>query len=309
MMIYYVIVILFVFLFYVTYKAENFEKRGRKNVGIVVVFFLYISYNYFIKGIGETMSNTQNFQGIQRLLSHVRRAVDTYDMIQEGDKIAVGVSGGKDSLALLTALSQLRSFYPQKFEIMGITIDMGFENTDFSPIENFCRQQGIVYKQVKTKIAEIIFDVRKESNPCSLCARMRRGVLHDTVVECGFNKLALGHHYDDVVETFMLNLFYEGRLGAFSPVTYLSRKGIFMIRPLVFASEKEISAFWKKNDLPVVKSNCPADGKTKREEMKQLLSDLDYKSRGIRTRIFGALQRSGIDGWHPNLESDERTNS
>ena len=170
---------------------------------------------------------------MKRMLSFVRRAVDDYKMIEDGDKIAVGVSGGKDSLTLLEVLNEMRIFYPKKYELVAITVDMGFEGSDYSEIEEFCRRLGIVYKVVKTEIAKIIFDVRRESNPCSLCARMRRGSLHAAAQELGCNKVALGHHYDDAIETFMMNLFFEGRLGCFSPVTYLSNRKITLIRPLV----------------------------------------------------------------------------
>ena len=171
---------------------------------------------------------------LQRILSFTRRAVDDYKMIEDGDKIAVGISGGKDSMTLFTALAELRRFYPKKFEVCGITVDMGFPGSDFSSVEEYCRRLDVEYKTVKTDIAKIIFDIRKESNPCSLCAKMRRGVLHSTAKEMGCNKVALGHHFDDAIETFMLNLFNEGRLAAFLPVTYLSRKKTTLIRPLLY---------------------------------------------------------------------------
>ena len=233
----------------------------------------------------------------KHLLSYVRRAIDDYEMIEDGDKIAVGVSGGKDSLTLLAALAGLRVFYPKKFEIIAITEDMGFEGSDFSAIEEYCRSLDIPYFIEKTDIAKVIFDIRKESNPCSLCAKMRRGALHGDAKKYGCNKVALGHHFDDAVETFMLNLFFEGRIGCFSPVTYLSRVGIKMIRPMIYMPEKDVRYFANKVDLPVVKSPCPADGNTQREEMKQLLAELDRKHDGLRYRIFGAMQRGEIDGF------------
>lgn len=234
---------------------------------------------------------------IKRILSFTRRAVDDYEMISEGDKIAVGVSAGKDSLTLLAALAELRRFYPKKFELTAILVDMGFEGMDFTPVAEFCRELDVPFVISHTKISQIVFDVRKEKNPCSLCAKMRRGALHDECIRQGCNKLALGHHFDDVVETFMLNLFFEGRLGSFSPVTYLSRKDITMIRPLIYAQEKDVRYFVNRFPLPIVESTCPADKTTERENMKKLLSDLERNNKGLRHRIFGAMQKSGIDGY------------
>lgn len=233
----------------------------------------------------------------KRILSYTRRAIDDYGMIEAGDKIAVGVSAGKDSLTLLCAMAQLRRFYPIPFELIAITVDMGFEGADFSGIRAFCEELGVPYHVVPTEISHIIFDVRKEKNPCSLCAKMRRGALHNAAKELGCTSVALGHHFDDAVETFMLNLFFEGRLGCFSPVTYLSRVGIKLIRPMLYMPEKDIRYFASKVELPVVKSPCPADGNTQREEMKQLLRELDRKHDGLRYRIFGAMQRGEIDGF------------
>ena len=233
----------------------------------------------------------------KHLLSYVRRAVDDYNMIEDGDKIAVGVSGGKDSLALLAALAGLRVFYPKKFDLIAITEDMGFEGSDFSAIDAFCRELNVPYFVEKTDIAKVIFDIRKESNPCSLCAKMRRGALHGDAKKHGCNKVALGHHFDDAVETFMLNLFFEGRIGCFSPVTYLSRADLTMIRPMLYMPEKEVRAYAAKAELPIVKSPCPADGNTKREEMKQLLHNFERSHPGLKYRIFGAMQRGEIDGF------------
>ena len=237
-------------------------------------------------------------ENIKRVLSDVRRAVDDYEMIQDGDKIAVGISGGKDSLTLLCALADLRRFYPKKFDLCAITVDMGFSTPmDFSAIQALCDSLEVPYHITKTEIAKIIFDVRKESNPCSLCAKMRRGVLHNTAKELGCNRVALGHHFDDVVDTFMLNLFFEGRLGCFQPVTYLSRADLHLIRPMIYMPEKDVRYFSSRAELPVIKSPCPADGNTERAEMGKLLADLDRKHKGLRYRIFGAIQRSGIDGF------------
>ena len=234
---------------------------------------------------------------MKRILSYTRRAVDDYEMIHEGDRIAVGISAGKDSLTLLHALAGLRRFYPKKFELVAITVDMGFEGMDFTPIRELCERLDVPYIIAKTEISRIIFDVRKEKNPCSLCAKMRRGALHNAAKEAGCNVVALGHHFDDVVETFMLNLFYEGRLGCFQPVTYLSRKDITVIRPMIYMPEKDVRYFANRVELPVVKSTCPADGNTERESMKQLLHTLERENKGLRYRIFGALQRGNIDGF------------
>lgn len=234
---------------------------------------------------------------LQRILSFTRRAAEDYDMISEGDRIAVGISGGKDSLTLLLALAEMRRFYPVHYELVGITVDMGFPDTDFSAIAAFCEKAGVPYHVVKTEIAHVIFDVRKESNPCSLCAKMRRGALHTAAKELGCNKIALGHHFDDAVETFMLNLFHEGRLGCFSPVSYLSRRDLTMIRPLIYAKEKDIRYFVNHTDLPILASPCPEDKHTERETMKQMLQAQEKLLPGLRHRIYVALCKGGIDGW------------
>jgi len=208
----------------------------------------------------------------RRVLSYVRRATDDYEMIREGDRIAVGVSAGKDSLALLVALAEMRRFYPKKYELVAITIDMGFAGADFSAVERLCESLDVPYRVVKTEISTVIFDIRKEKNPCSLCAKMRRGALHSAAKEMGCHAVALGHHFDDVVDTFMLNLFFEGRIGCFQPVTYLSRTGLRLIRPLIYMPEKEVRYFANREQLPVIKSPCPADGNTERAEIKKLLS-------------------------------------
>lgn len=236
-------------------------------------------------------------QDTKRLHSYIRRGVDDYQMIEEGDKIAVGVSAGKDSLTLLCAMAELRRFYPKKFELIAITVDMGFDGSDFSEIKKLCEELNVEYHIAPSQIAKIIFDIRKEKSPCSLCAKMRRGALHNAAKELGCTSVALGHHFDDAIETFMLNLFFEGRLGCFSPVSYLSRIGLKLIRPMIYMPEKDVRYFASKNDLPVVKSVCPADGNTEREEMKNLLNELDRKHKGLRYRIFGAMQRGEIDGF------------
>lgn len=235
---------------------------------------------------------------IKRILSYTRRALDDYQMLSAGDKVAVGVSAGKDSLTLLCAMAELRRFYPVPFELVAITIDMGFEGMDFAPIQALCDELNVPYHIIPTEISHIIFDVRKEKNPCSLCAKMRRGALHNAARELGCNTVALGHHFDDAVETLMLNLFFEGRIGCFSPVSYLSRTEIKLIRPLLYLPEKDVRYFATKANLPVIKSPCKADGNTQREEIKRLLADLDRRHDGLRYRIFGAMQRANVDGFH-----------
>ncbi|MDF2686028.1 MAG: putative ATPase of the PP-loop superfamily implicated in cell cycle control [Clostridia bacterium] len=234
---------------------------------------------------------------MNKVLGPIRRAIDDYSMIEEGDRIAVGVSGGKDSTMLMVALNRLSLFYPKKFSIVGITLDMGMAGMDFTPIKNIAAQEGIEYIIKPTKIADIVFNVRKESNPCSLCALMRRGALHDTALQLGIKKIALGHHYDDVLETFMLNLIHEGRIGCFRPVTFLDRKEITVIRPLIYMEERDVRSCVKRNSIPVVQNPCKANGHTERQKMKDMLKGLETDYKGVKLRIFGALQRSGIDGW------------
>ncbi len=237
---------------------------------------------------------------IQRILSFTRRAVDDYDMIKDGDKIAVGVSSGKDSLTLLASLAEMRRFYPNKYELCAITVDMGFEGTDFSAVKEYCQKLNVEYKVVKTEIAKIIFDVRKETNPCSLCSKMRRGVLNSTAKELGCNSVALGHHFDDAVETFMMNIFFEGRLGCFSPVTYLSNSDIYVIRPLIYTQEKDILYFSRHSELPITESCCPENHATERENMKNLLRKIEADNKGLRHRIFNAMCKGNIDGFKPH---------
>ena len=239
---------------------------------------------------------------MKRLLGHLRRCVEDFNMIDEGDKIVVGVSGGKDSLALLMGLHGLSRFYPKRFSVCGITLDMGFPGTDFTPVDEFCKKLGVEYKVIKTDIAQIVFDERKESNPCSLCAKMRRGALHDAAKSVGSNKIALGHHYDDVVETFFLSLFYEGRINCFSPATYLDRKDVTVIRPMLYVQEMDIIGLQKRFEMPVVRSKCPADGNTKRQYIKETIRNLEKENPGLKDRLFGAVARSGIDGWNINKE-------
>lgn len=233
---------------------------------------------------------------MQRILSFMRRAVDDYSMIEDGDKIAVGVSGGKDSVTMLMGLAALRRFYPKKFELEAITLDMGFEGADFFSVAKLCDEIGVNYTVVKTDIKAVVFDIRKETNPCALCAKMRKGALNEKALEMGCKKVALGHHNEDVIETFFLSLFYEGRLNCFSPVTYLDRKGVTLIRPLIYTPEKLVKSFAKNNEIPIVKNPCPADGNTKRERMKQFVMQQYAEDKGFKERVFGAITR-GLDGW------------
>lgn len=226
----------------------------------------------------------------------MRRAVEDYNMIDEGETIAVGVSGGKDSLMLLAALSKLSEFYPKKFHVVAITLDMGFDGMDFSPVREFCESISVPYYIDKTDIKKIVFDLRQEKNPCALCANLRRGALHSAAKDRGISKIALGHHYDDAIETFMLSLIYEGRVSGFAPNTYLDRRDVTLIRPLIYVEEKEIRSYTKSNALPVVKSTCTADGNTKRQYIKDLIYDIDKDAKDVKKRLFTAM-RNSVDGW------------
>ena len=234
---------------------------------------------------------------MKRIVSRVRKAVEDYDMIKDGDRIGVGVSGGKDSLVLLGALAMLSRYYPKKFTVVGLTLDMGYK-PDYSGIQKYCDELGVEYIVKPTNIAEVIFDYRKEENPCSLCAKMRRGALNDLAIEQGCQRVALGHHNDDVLETFLLSLLYEGRINCFTPVTYLDRTDLYSIRPMIYVREGDIKGVAKRLEIPVIPSSCPVDGNTKREEIKNILADLDKSvNAGLKKRLFTAIQTSGMDGW------------
>ena len=238
---------------------------------------------------------------MKRITSCVRRAVEEYDMIQEGDRVAVGISGGKDSLVLLGALANLSRYYPKKFSVVGLTLDMGY-NSAYSKIKKYCEGFGVEHLVKYTNIKEVIFDYRKEENPCSLCAKMRRGALNDFAIEQGCNRVALGHHNDDVLETFMLSLLYEGRINCFSPVTFLDRTGIYQIRPLIYVREGDIRGVVKRLDVPVLKSSCPVDGETKRQEIKEIIAELDKTvNPGMKKRLFTAISNSNISGWKKGI--------
>lgn len=227
----------------------------------------------------------------------IRRAVEDYGMIQDSDRVAVGVSGGKDSLVLLLALDRLRKYYPKQFELEAVTIELGFDGMDFSPVAELCARLDVPYTCVKTDIKQIVFDVRKEDNPCSLCAKMRRGALSNLLRERGINKLALGHHFDDAVETFMMSLLFEGRLSCFRPVTFMDRSGVTQIRPLIYAGEQKIMNLADSLDIPIVENPCPQDKASKRYEIKQLIKTLSATYPDMKSKVFGAMQRLPLPGW------------
>lgn len=236
---------------------------------------------------------------MQKIVGYMRKACQEFKLIENGDKIAVGVSGGKDSLVLLAGLAKMRRFAEFSYDLHCITLDPRFGGTDgnYSELEKLCNSLNVPFTLIRTDIAEIVFDIRKESNPCSLCSKMRRGALHDAAKAAGCNKIALGHNNDDVIETFMMNLFREGRIGCFAPKTYLSRKDITMIRPLVFAPENKVLSCCLRNNFEIVKSKCPADKTTVRQQTKEFFDEMEKKDKGFKLRIFGALRKNGINGW------------
>ncbi len=238
---------------------------------------------------------------LQQLMSQTRRAIDDYGMIHTGDKIAIGISGGKDSLTLLYALHGLQRFYPEKFDLEAITVDLGNPDFDLSHIRHLCETMQIPYTVVKTEIAQIVFEERKEKNPCSLCAKMRKGALNDAVKKLGCNKIAYAHHKDDIVETMMMSLIYEGHFYSFPPITHLDRTNLTVIRPLMYVSEADVKGFCRKNQLPVVKSPCPADGYTKRQYVKDLLRKLNLENPGVKERMFSAIINGNISDWTPRI--------
>ena len=237
---------------------------------------------------------------MQKILGYIRRACQEFDLIEEGDKIAVGVSGGKDSLVLLAGLAKMRRFYEKKYEVYAISLDprFGGEDGDYSAVEELCRELDVPFTLVKTDIGEIVFDIRKEKNPCSLCANLRRGTINSVAIREGCNKIALGHNQDDVLETFLLNLLYTGSIGTFSPVSYMDRSGITLIRPLIYTPEKDTKRFIKKNNLTVMPKVCPMDGTSKRESIKQMIFTLQKDIPMIRANLFGAIQRN-LPDWKP----------
>ena len=241
---------------------------------------------------------TRPWKAIQKILSRVRAAVQEYQMIETGDKIAVGVSGGKDSLVLLCALHELIRFYPKSFAITALTVDPCFSGeADFSPLQAFCDELAVPLVIRRTNLNEVVFKSREEKNPCSLCAKMRRGILHDMAVEVGCNKIALGHHLDDAAETFYMNLFRGGRMECFSPVSYLSRKNLTLIRPMILTQEKEITKAANKLSLPVMRASCPVDGHTERQKMKVLLKTLEQDYEVLNVKTVDAMRKAGISRW------------
>ena len=238
-----------------------------------------------------------SFVKLQRLLSLTRQAVDDYALIDSGDKIAVGISGGKDSLTLLYALHGLKRIYPKEFELSAITVDLGFENFDLSPVRSLCSELSVPFTVVPTDIGKILFETRKESNPCALCAKMRKGALNETAKQMGCNKIAYAHHRDDLIETMLLSLIYEGRFYAFSPKTFLDRTELTVIRPMIYVSEADVIGFKNRFSLPVCKNPCPVDGKTKREYVKQLTKQLNLQAPGVKERLFHAITEGNIEGW------------
>ena len=234
---------------------------------------------------------------MQRILSHMRKAIEEYNMIEENDKIAICLSGGKDSITMLYAFKALQRFYPKKFQLIAISIDPGFEFFDTNFLKQLCKDVDIPLFIEKSNAKEIVFDIRKEKNPCSLCANLRRGVINSVAIREGCNKIALGHNQDDVLETFLLNLFYTGNIGTFAPKSYMDRSKITLIRPLIYTPEKETKRFVKKNNLSVMKKVCPMDGTSKREDMKQLIFTLGKKIPMLRANLFGAIKRN-LSDWN-----------
>lgn len=245
--------------------------------------------NYFIK--------EDKYMKLQQLMSYTRRAIDDYEMIEDGDNIAVGISGGKDSLTLLYALHGLKRFYPKHFELQAVTVDLGYDGFDLSPISELCNNLNIPYTIVKTDIGKIIFDERKETSPCSLCAKMRKGALNEKVKELGCNKVAYAHHTDDIVETMILSMIFEGRFYSFSPKTYLDRMDLTVIRPLMYVKEADVIGFKNKYQLPIVKNPCTVDGLTKRQYAKDLVAQLNREHPGAKDRMFRAILNGKIQGW------------
>ena len=236
---------------------------------------------------------------LNQFTSIVRKGVDEYRMIADGDAVAVGLSGGKDSLLLLCALHHLQQFYPKRFSRRAVTVELGFPGMDFAPVAELCRRLDVPYTHIPTDIREVVFDARQEPNPCSLCAKMRRGALNDAIRERDIHKLALGHHFDDAVETFMMSLLFEGRISCFRPVTYLDRSGVTQIRPLIYAGEQKIANLAEALEVPVVENPCPQDKGSKRYEIKQLLKNMSTDYPDMKSKIFGAMQRQPLPGWQP----------
>lgn len=234
---------------------------------------------------------------MQKILGYLRKAIENYNMIEDGDRIAVGLSGGKDSITLLMGLKALQIFYPKHFELIAVSINPGFKFFDTSFLQKVCNDIGVEYVEAESHIKEIVFDIRKEKNPCSLCANLRRGILNSTAIKHNCNKIALGHNEDDVLETFFLNMLYAGNLSTFAPVSYMDRSKITLIRPLIYAPEREIKKFIKRANILVMPKNCPMDGVSKREYMKDLLYKFSIEIPNVRANLMGAIKRAEINGW------------
>ena len=247
-----------------------------------------------------------DLRAMQRLCGLMRKAVQDYEMIAPGDRVMVGVSGGKDSVALTIGLSMLRKYIGFDYEVVAVTLDPQFDHQpmDYSALAELFRQHGIPYEVRRTEIGPVVFEYRKEKNPCALCAKLRRGSLHTALTERGIRKIALGHHYDDAVETLLMNLLFEGRIGCFQPVTYLDRTGITQIRPLLYCQEADIRRMAAKLCLPVVKNTCPMDGHSRRQEVKELIASLEERYPDLKKKLFGAVQRYPLYGW--DLTKEER---
>lgn len=235
---------------------------------------------------------------LQQLYSRVRRALDDYNMIEDGDKIAIGISGGKDSLTLLYALAGLRKFYPKKYDLVAISVDLGIAEINMSDVQKLCEKLEVPLTLISTQIGPIIFEERKESSPCSLCAKMRKGALNEAALDLGCNKVAYAHHMDDIIETMFLSMIYEGKFYTFPPVTKLDKTNLTVIRPLMYVLEADVIGFKNKYELPVVKNPCPADGYTRREYTKQLIRQINQENPGVKKRFFHAIETGNIEGWH-----------
>ena len=238
---------------------------------------------------------------MQKILGHMRRAIEDFNMIDEGDKIAVAISGGKDSITMLLALNSLKRFYNKNFDIVAVSVDPGFEFFNTKLLQDICNSIKIPLIIERTQIKEIVFDVRKEKNPCSLCANLRRGILNSVAIRENCNKIALGHNLDDVLETYFLNLLYTGNMSTFSPKSYMDRSKITLIRPLIYAPEKDIKRFIVKNNIPTMPKNCPMDGISKREDMKALIQNFQKEIPHVKANLFGAIKRSNIKGWKKEI--------
>ena len=236
---------------------------------------------------------------LQLLLSLTRQAIDNYHMIEDGDHIAVGLSGGKDSLTLLYALHYLKRFYPKKFELSAITVDLGLGNMNMEPIRALCKDLGVPWSVVHTQIGPILFDAKKETNPCSLCAKMRKGALNQEARALGCNVIAYAHHRDDVIETLLMSLFYEGRYHCFSPITQLDRAALTIIRPMIYVTEANVIGFKNRFQLPVCKNPCPVDGHTKRQYIKDLIKNLQKENPYLKDCLFHAFSQGSLPGWTP----------